>query len=203
MGKARTCHPLLPPGIQAAQQCFFRLLPEMGTPACTSPSSGKASPPPSGRHQLHRGQQSGEEREGGQRQGPVEMRGWGLRADGAAQTTRVGSQEGSTKVLIYAKQMHQVMGNCSLLSEPWPGQSTGVTPVARGSQKGFPREYLAHQVKEAGTNTDTLNIKHHTNHGEVLQRLLLPRRPEAPSQTSSTCLLLHLECFLPCHEHAH
>lgn len=59
----------------------------------------------------------------------------GLRAAGAAQTAQVGSQEGKSQGLIYAKQMHQAMGNCSLLSEPQPGQSMGLTVVRRRSQR--------------------------------------------------------------------
>lgn len=52
-----------PPHTGAAQQHLSRLLSDTGTPACTSPSSSKASSASSGKQQLNRGVEREEEKE--------------------------------------------------------------------------------------------------------------------------------------------
>lgn len=84
----------------------------------------------------------------------------GLRAAGAAQTAQVGSQEGKSQGLIYANQMHQAMRNCSLLSEPQPGQSTGVTVVRRHSQREDAYQSGGVQAPTRTLNAVILNVKH-------------------------------------------
>lgn len=121
------------------------------------------------------------------RRGEGKGEGKGEEREREGERERKGRRKGKPQRLVYAKRIHQALGGCSLLPEPWPGHGR----VLEGHTEALSRDTVS--APSWALMPQHLNTK--PTKGNHLQRRLLPKSLPTPAFCRLVCVFHTLRCY--------